>query len=203
MATVNDDKFGNAGMDTVTETPGIEQNSHSDEELGRGVTYKAWMYKPHRIGPITIPCYASPAFQLGLVALVCFLCPGTFNALNGLGGGGQLSATVNNNSNIALNATFSVCAFFSGSFANRLGIRLTLSLGGIGYFIFVTSWLSYNINQNAGFCIFAGALLGLCAGLLWCAQGAIMMSYPSEANKGRYISWFWMVFNLGGVIGSL
>jgi MFS family permease len=43
----------------------------------------------------------------------------------------------------------------------------------------------------------------VCAGLLWCAQGAIMMSYPPEESKGRYISWFWMIFNLGAVIGSL
>jgi MFS family permease len=54
-----------------------------------------------------------------------------------------------------------------------------------------------------GFIIFAGALLGACAGLLWTAQGAIMMSYPSEDMKGRYISWFWMIFNLGAVIGGL
>ena len=33
--------------------------------------------------------------------------------------------------------------------------------------------------------------------------GAIMMSYPLEQSKGRYISWFWMIFNLGAVIGSL
>jgi hypothetical protein len=30
-----------------------------------------------------------------------------------------------------------------------------------------------------------------------------MMSYPPEKNKGKYISWFWMIFNLGAVIGSL
>jgi len=30
-----------------------------------------------------------------------------------------------------------------------------------------------------------------------------MMSYPDESVKGRYISWFWMIFNLGAVIGSL
>jgi hypothetical protein len=29
------------------------------------------------------------------------------------------------------------------------------------------------------------------------------MSYPPEESKGRYISWFWMIFNLGAVIGSL
>jgi hypothetical protein len=30
-----------------------------------------------------------------------------------------------------------------------------------------------------------------------------MMSYPSEKLKGRYISWFWIIFNMGAVIGSL
>jgi MFS family permease len=30
-----------------------------------------------------------------------------------------------------------------------------------------------------------------------------MMSYPPEQSKGKYISWFWMVFNLGAVIGAL
>jgi MFS family permease len=67
----------------------------------------------------------------------------------------------------------------------------------------VASFLSYSHTANSGFSIFAGALLGCCAGMLWSAQGAIMMSYPSENSKGRYISWFWMIFNLGAVIGSL
>ena len=30
-----------------------------------------------------------------------------------------------------------------------------------------------------------------------------MMSYPPEADKGKYIMVFWGIFNLGGVIGSL
>lgn len=30
-----------------------------------------------------------------------------------------------------------------------------------------------------------------------------MMSYPSEKSKGRYISAFWGIFNLGAVIGGL
>lgn len=54
-----------------------------------------------------------------------------------------------------------------------------------------------------GFNIFAGALLGVCAGLLWTAQGTIMISYPTEGEKGRYFAWFWGIFNMGAVIGSL
>jgi MFS family permease len=48
-----------------------------------------------------------------------------------------------------------------------------------------------------------GALLGIGAGILWTAQGAIMMSYPTENRKGTYIAVFWIIFNMGGVIGSV
>jgi hypothetical protein len=30
-----------------------------------------------------------------------------------------------------------------------------------------------------------------------------LCSYPSEKMKGRYISCFWIVFNMGAVIGGL
>jgi hypothetical protein len=46
-------------------------------------------------------------------------------------------------------------------------------------------------------------VLSIGAAILWTGQGAIMLSYPSESNKGKYIGLFWMIFNLGGVIGSI
>jgi MFS family permease len=163
----------------------------------------SWKYRRVTVLGFKFPWFASPPVQLVIVSIVCFMCPGMFNALNGMGGGGQLDPTANNKANTALYSTFAVVGFFAGTFTNKLGIRTALSFGGIGYSIYVASYLSYNHNANLGFTTFAGALLGVCAGLLWCAQGAIMMSYPPEASKGRYISWFWMIFNLGAVIGSL
>lgn len=126
-----------------------------------------------------------------------------FNALNGLGGGGQLSSEVSDNSNSALYSTFAIVGFCSGSITNRLGIKTALSFGGIGYSVYVSAYLCYNHTENEGYVIFAGFLLGCCAGVLWSAQGQIMMSYPPEAAKGRYIFAFWAIFNLGGVIGGL
>lgn len=163
----------------------------------------AWMYKRINLGLFTIPGYASPEFQIIFVAFVCFLCPGMFNAVNGLGAGGLVNAHDINRANIGVYATFSVVAFFAGTIANTIGLRLTLGMGGFGYCLYISSILCYNHTQNAGFLIFAGCLLGACAGLLWTAQGAVMMAYPPEKSKGRYISWFWMIFNLGAVIGSL
>lgn len=163
----------------------------------------SWKYKRLNFLGFKFPWYASPPTQLVIVSFVCFMCPGMFNALNGMGGGGQMDPKANSQANTALYSTFAVIGFFAGTFTNKLGIRTALSFGGIGYSVYVGSFLSYNHTRNLGFTTFAGALLGVCAGLLWCAQGAIMMSYPPEESKGRYISWFWMIFNLGAVIGSL
>lgn len=58
--------------------------------------------------------YYNPVTQVCLLGLVCFLCPGSFNALNGLGAAGRVESTVNSNSNSTLYATFTVAAFFAG-----------------------------------------------------------------------------------------
>jgi hypothetical protein len=54
-----------------------------------------WMYKSGSIGKWSTSWYASPRIQLAMVAFVCFLCPGMFNALGGLGGGGRTDPTLN------------------------------------------------------------------------------------------------------------
>lgn len=189
---------GAEAKDTIPTTSAVTAHDVS----GPVAHPQGWMYKRFRIGKHEL-WYASPKIQLLMVAMVCFLCPGMFNAITGMGGGGQLSTTASDDANTALYSTFAVVGFFAGTFANRLGIKLTLSFGGLGYCIYAASFLCYSHKQNLGFVVFAGAFLGVCAGLLWTAQGAIMMSYPPEEYKGRYISWFWIIFNLGAVIGSL
>ncbi|KIM39155.1 hypothetical protein M413DRAFT_236945 [Hebeloma cylindrosporum] len=147
--------------------------------------------------------YYHPVTQVTMLGFVCFMCPGLFNALNGLGAGGQVDSTTSANSNAALYATFAVAAFFAGSINNRLGSRLTLLLGSTGYALYIGSYLAMNIHPKAGgFVIAAGAILGICAGLLWTAQGSLMLSYPTEIQKGRFISIFWSIFNMGGVMGA-
>ncbi|KAK8220866.1 major facilitator superfamily domain-containing protein [Phyllosticta capitalensis] len=179
-------------------------DTHSAEEAGIAASARSrsWKYREFSILGYRV-WYASPPAQLLIVSFVCFLCPGMFNALSGMGGGGQVDTSAANKANIALYSTFAVVGFMAGTIANTLGIKFALGFGGLGYSVYVASFLSFSHTSNYGFTIFAGAFLGVCAGLLWCAQGAIMMSYPAEESKGRYISWFWMIFNLGAVIGSL
>ena len=76
--------------------------------------------------------YYHPITQVSMLGFVCFMCPGItrdrntfnvlfnlifaglFNALTGLGAGGQVDPTTNAKANTAVYATFSVAAFFSG-----------------------------------------------------------------------------------------
>ncbi|TVU06848.1 hypothetical protein EJB05_46884, partial [Eragrostis curvula] len=147
--------------------------------------------------------YKTPLVQVSLVGLICFCCPGMFNALSGLGGGGQLDPTTADNANTALYACFAVFGVLGGGVHNLLGPRWTLLVGGLTYPLYAGSFLYYNHRQSQAFPVAAGAILGAGAGLLWAAQGAIMTSYPPPNRRGTYISLFWCLFNLGGVLGGL
>ncbi|KAL4075189.1 major facilitator superfamily domain-containing protein [Scleroderma yunnanense] len=147
--------------------------------------------------------YSHPTVQVALLGVICFMCPGMFNALTGLGGGGQVNSKDQANASSAVYATFAFFGFFSGTINNVLGPRLTLTLGTLGYPLYISSFLVVNIHPNAGaYVIATGAVLGICAALLWTAQGSLMMAYPTESQKGLYIGIFWAIFNLGGVVGS-
>jgi MFS family permease len=176
--------------------------SGSDDGSGSGTAPPEYTERPKGLKGL----YQHPQTQIAMVGLVCFMCPGLFNALSGIGGGGQLDETTAANANVALYSTFSVMAFFAGSINNKIGSRLTLQLGSLGYGLYIAGFLVLNIHPGTkgakGFVIASGAILGVCAGLLWTAQGSLMLAYPTEANKAKYIATFWVIFNLGGVVGA-
>nr|CAB3480646.1 unnamed protein product [Digitaria exilis] len=145
----------------------------------------------------------SPLAQVFLIGLVCFCCPGMFNALSGLGGGGQLNHTTIDKANTALYACFAIFGIIGGAAYNLFGPRNTLLLGALTYPLYAASFLYYNHNHIEAFPVIAGTLLGIGAGFLWAAQGAIITSYPSPERRGTYISLFWCLYNLGGVFGGL
>jgi len=105
--------------------------------------------------------HSHPTVQVALLGVVCFMCPGMFNALSGLGGGGQVNAKDQANASSALYATFAFFGFFSGyvffspvfrsggffltvelsTINNVLGARLNLMLGALGYPLYISAFL--------------------------------------------------------------
>ncbi|BGP19903.1 hypothetical protein JCM10213_008623 [Rhodosporidiobolus nylandii] len=146
--------------------------------------------------------YANPFTQTAVIAGICFACPGMFNALSGVGGGGQLDPKAANDGNVALYSTFAAVGFFGGTIINKIGARLAFAIGASGYALYMGSLLSYNINSNSAFVIAAGALLGVCAAMLWTAQGSLTLAYATEQTKGRAFALFWGCFNMGAVVGA-
>ncbi|RUS27925.1 major facilitator superfamily domain-containing protein [Jimgerdemannia flammicorona] len=142
--------------------------------------------------------YSSPYTQVVLVAFICFCCPGMFNAINGLGAAGQADATAQDNAGTALAVTFTIFSLIGGAVYNIIGHYVIIP-AAFTYVLYIGSYLT----PNTGFTVFTGALLGVGAGFLWTAQGAIMMSYPREQDKGKYFATFWMIFNLGATIGGV
>ncbi|GJJ13814.1 hypothetical protein Clacol_008071 [Clathrus columnatus] len=128
--------------------------------------------------------YQHPTTQVCLLGLTCFMCPGLYNALNGLGLSGQVDGGISANANAAIYATFAFASFFAGSVNNKLGSKRTLILGSLAYPLFIGSYLALNIHPGAGsFVIATGAVLGVCAGLLWSAQGSLMLAYPVGSSS--------------------
>ncbi|KAI8098950.1 major facilitator superfamily domain-containing protein [Halteromyces radiatus] len=149
--------------------------------------------------------FFSPLVQVSFLGFVCLCCPGIFNALNGLGAGGSMSSNVTlvDSANGALYGCFCIVGFFAGSIVNQLGIRSCLTISSLGYALYSASLWVYDRKQVSGFVIAAGAILGCCAAVFWAAQGAIMMAYPDEKNKGKFVAIFWALFNIGGILGSV
>ncbi|KAG5990997.1 hypothetical protein E4U43_004142 [Claviceps pusilla] len=144
----------------------------------------------------------SPWTQVSIVGFVAFCSVGMFSAISNLGAGGIDDVQLSDVANSVLYGTFFVGGFFGGSINNMLGPRLTMSLGTTGYALYLGSLWCYQLNRTQWFVILAGGLLGFSAALFWAAQGAVMMSYPLEKDKGRAFTLFWSLFQTGTLLGS-
>jgi len=141
--------------------------------------------------------------QIVLVGITCFATTGMYSAVSNLGAGGTQNLVLSDTANGVLYGLFALTGMVSGGINNLLGPRLTLFLGTLGYALYVGSLWCYQVQGTSWFLIFAGALLGISAALLWSAQGSIMMSYPLEKDKGKAFSIFWAIFSFGSFIGAI
>ena len=155
------------------------------------------------LAPSTTPFRLRGRTQTALLGLVCFCVPGMWNSITSMAGG--ISDTgVASAATASLYACFATCSLLAPMMANTVGPRATLFAGTIGYVVYVLSLLLY--SQGAapgGLVIGAGALCGICAGLLWTAQGMLMLSYPTPELKGSFVALFWIIFNSGAVLGGV
>jgi hypothetical protein len=80
-----------------------------------------------------------------------------------------------------------------------------MSFGALTYGFYALSvYLWGQVDESyAGLAITASAFLGLGTACLWGAQGTMTLSYALENQKGLFFGLFWLIFNMGGVMGGL
>ncbi len=118
-----------------------------------------------------------------------------YNALSGIGGGGQVDSTTAALSHVAL-ASISAFGnlFVAPIVTNQIGPKWTLFIGGLPYVLYAGSLLCYSHTHNVAFVVVSGGILGVGASLLWISQGGIMAGYPLPFQQGRSIGVFWFIF---------
>ncbi|GJJ75252.1 hypothetical protein EMPS_07610 [Entomortierella parvispora] len=141
--------------------------------------------------------------QIILIGVICFGTIGMFNAMSSIGNAGKHSPTSQNLAVTSSSIAYIVGFLLAGGAHNVVGPRPCVAFGGLTFVLYAGSMLLAKDNDHSPYPPLAGILLGLGAGCIWVTQGAMMMSYPTEDNKGKYIACFWAIFNLGAVLGSI
>ncbi|KAF9188385.1 hypothetical protein BGZ51_000631 [Haplosporangium sp. Z 767] len=141
--------------------------------------------------------------QIILIGVICFGTIGMFNAMSSIGNAGKHSPTAQNLAITASSIAYIFGFLIAGGTHNMLGPRPCVAFGGFSFFLYAGAMMLAKDNEHSIYPPLAGVLLGLGAGCIWVTQGAMMMSYPTEGNKGKYIACFWAIFNLGAVLGSI
>ncbi|KAF8982787.1 hypothetical protein BGZ46_000636 [Entomortierella lignicola] len=141
--------------------------------------------------------------QIVLIGIICLGTIGMFNAMSSIGNAGKHSPTAQNLVITSSSIAYIVGFLVAGGLHNMLGPRPCVAFGGLTFFLYAGAMLLSKDDEYSIYPPLAGVLLGLGAGCIWVTQGAMMMSYPTENNKGKYISVFWAIFNLGAVLGSI
>ena len=102
-----------------------------------------------------------------------------------------------------LYAVFTLACFVAPPVTNRLGTRVTMCLGVLGYGALVGASLLLRSTgrRGAAVVVVGGGVLDVGAALLWTAQGRFMLEWAEGADSGRIFAIFWGIFNLS--IGGL
>ncbi|KAJ7485429.1 hypothetical protein FB451DRAFT_56899 [Mycena latifolia] len=146
----------------------------------------------------------SPLIQNYIAGVVLALTPGIFTALGALGsGGGRASSThLASIVNSTLYAIYTFSGWGAGVLLNLIGPRWTLTIGAIGYPVYVAAFWYFDATGHEWFAILSGIILGFSAGWLWSTSGYLGIAYSTEAERGKYIAIQGVITGIGATIGS-
>ncbi|KAL2837096.1 major facilitator superfamily domain-containing protein [Aspergillus pseudodeflectus] len=149
------------------------------------------------------PFYRRVLFQATVVGICAFLAPGLWNAMQSTGAGGQQSPYLVMAANAILYSIMVLTCTLGPLVANRVGLKNAMIFGTTGYALYAAALYTNNRFGNEWFVYLGATACGITAGVFWSAEGAIMISYPPESQRGRYLA-YWLAYRNGGsIIGGI
>ncbi|KIY44134.1 hypothetical protein FISHEDRAFT_51852 [Fistulina hepatica ATCC 64428] len=107
-----------------------------------------------------------------------------------------------NTANALIFCLMIITAFASPALINKVGIRITLIIGTLGYAPYAAGLYTNNRYGTKWFVLFGAALCGVTAGTFWMAEGAIALNYPEPERRGKFLG-LWLTFRIAGqVVGG-
>ncbi|KAF9872472.1 cytochrome c oxidase subunit 1 [Colletotrichum karsti] len=143
--------------------------------------------------------YRTVFFQATVIGLCAFFAPGLYNAMQSTGAGGQQTPYLVMSANAVLGVMMVVTCSLGSVMANKIGLKNALIFGTTGYAIYSASLYTNNRYGTEWFVYVGSAACGITAGIFWAAEGAIMISYPEDEKRGRYLA-YWLAYRNGGSI---
>ncbi|GAA5834699.1 hypothetical protein JCM11251_003636 [Rhodosporidiobolus azoricus] len=146
--------------------------------------------------------FRSSFWNANVVGLTAFIAPGLYNAMTSTGAGGAQSPYLVLRATSVLSCCMILSCYVGSLVANRIGLKWTLVIGTTGYAVY-SAGLYTNIRYGNEWLVLVGATTcGLSAGLFWASEAAIMVAYPEQHLRGRYLS-LWLAYrNSGSILGG-
>ncbi|KAK3951349.1 major facilitator superfamily domain-containing protein [Pseudoneurospora amorphoporcata] len=141
--------------------------------------------------------YRSSMFNITIVGLCSFSCPGIWSAMNSLGAGGAASPNLINAANAITFCLMVLSSYLSSALMYFVGVKGALIFGCIGFAPFAAGLYTNNRYGNEWLVLVGAALCGISAGVFWAAEASIAIAYPEPWNRGKALG-YWLSFKLFG-----
>ena len=102
-------------------------------------------------------------------------------------------------SNSLLYASFALSNFLAPWVIARLGAKVSMLVGGLGY----TAYAAQMLHLSTWLLYTCAVLNGVGASLLWTGQGTFLSINSSSECAGRDAGIFWTLYQLSGVVGNI
>ncbi|OJJ53360.1 hypothetical protein ASPSYDRAFT_62003 [Aspergillus sydowii CBS 593.65] len=146
--------------------------------------------------------YRTTIFNVSVVAVCAFIAPGLWAAMNGLGGAGSADPYYVNAANAVIFCLQVVVCVFGSSLIAKIGLKWAFAIGMVGFPIYASSVYCNVKYNNTWYIMLACVIDGICSGIFWLTEGAIVLAYPEKHRRGKYLAYWLASRIMGQMIGG-